>query len=164
MPVGRTRKFFYGDMAIMTSKVHYPKHVGHKVVVIGTQIIRLAVAGYTKVNYKVQCGCGSRLAPKGAHMDLLKGPVGDDLERPVHELRMEHFLDLIESTITKKPLKKQVDAVLAPLGERDRYILVKRFGLDGKDARVLREIGEDLGITKARVQQLEQSLLERLRR
>ena len=94
-------------------------------------------------------------------MDLIAGP---QLIRPVNEIRMEHFLDLIESTITKKPLKKQVDAVLAPLGERDRYILVKRFGLDGKDARVLREIGEDLGIPKARVQQLEQSLLERLRR
>ena len=164
MPVGRRRKFFYGDMAIMTSKVHYPKHVGHKVVVIGTQIIRLAVAGYTKVNYKVQCGCGSRLAPKGAHMDLLKGPVGDDLERPVHELRMEHFLGLIGSTAKNKPLQKQVDAVLAPLTERDKYILVNRFGLNNQDTKLLSDIGFDLGITKQRVNQLQQSILKRLRR
>ena len=155
------RKFFYGDMVVMReSKVQYPRHGGHTGIVAGTQIIRLE-AGYTTVKYKVDCGCGARLVPKGDHMDLIAGP---QLIRPVNEIRMEHFLDLIESTINKKPLKKQADAVLAPLGERDRYILVKRFGLDGKDARVLREIGEDLGITKARVHQIEQSLLERLRR
>lgn len=179
MPAGRTRKFFYGDLAIMTSKVHYPKHVGHKAVVIGTQIIRLAVAGYTKVNYKVQCGCGARLAPKGAHMDLIAEPIGDiygghlystgtghrfEETLPVHELRMEYFLNLIQSTIKNKPLQKQVDAVLAPLTEREKHILIKRFGLDGKDSKLLREIGDHLGITKQRVKQLEHSLLERLRK
>ena len=164
MANGRTRKFFYGDMIIMKSKAHYPRHVGHKGIIEGTRIIRLEVAGYTKVNYYVQCGCGARLVPKGNQMDLIAGPTGDELVRPVYDIRLEHFLDLVESTINNKPLEKQVAKVLEPLTERDKYILVKRFGLDGQDSKVLREIGEDLGITKARVQQLEQSLLERLRR
>ena len=163
MTNGRNRKFFYGDKVIMKSKVHYPRHMDHKGIVTATRIIRLATAGYTKVNYNVECGCGSRLVPKGDHMDLIAGPTGDDLVRLVHELRMEHFLDLIKSTINKKPLEKQVATVLAPLTERDKYILVKRFGLDGKDAKLLRGIAIDLGLTKARIQQVEYSLLERLR-
>jgi len=159
-----TRKFFYGDLAIMTSKVHYPRHVGHKGIVVGTKIIRLAVAGRTKVKYKVDCGCGARLAPKGGHMDLIDGPIGDEQLLPIHELRMEHFLNLVQSPIKNKSLEKQVATVLAPLPERDKYILVKRFGLDNTDSKNLREIGEALGITKQRVKQLEQSLLKKLRR
>ena len=97
-------------------------------------------------------------------MDFISEPIVDVVERPVHELRMEHFLGLIGSTINKKPLQKQVDATLSSLKERDKYLLVRRFGLDGKDAKILREIGFDLGITKQRVKQLEQSLIERLRK
>ena len=164
MTNGRTRKFFYGDKVIMKSKVHYPRHMDHKGIVTATRIIRLATAGYTKVNYNVECGCGAGLTPKGAHMELFSGPIGDEVVRLIHETRFEHFLDLVESTIDNKPLEKQVAKILAPLTEREQYILTKRFGLDGQDSKVLREIGEDLGITKARVQQLEQSLLERLRR
>ena len=159
-----TRKFFYGDLAIMTSKGHYPRHVGHKGIVVGTQIVRLAAAGYTKVNYKVDCECGARLSPKGGHMDLNDEPIGDEQALPVHELRMEHFLNLIQSPIKNKNLEQQVATVLAPLKERDKYILVKRFGLDGTDAKNLREIGDGLGITKQRVNQLQQSLLKRLRK
>ena len=161
---GRTRKFFYGDMVTMTSKDRYPRHVEHRGIVVGTRIIRPAVIGHTKVNYNVQCGCGALLAPKGDHMELISGPVGDEMVSLIHETRFEHFLALVEATINNKPLEKQVAKILAPLTEREQYILTKRFGLDGQDSKVLREIGEDLGITKARVQQLEQSLLERLRK
>ena len=157
------RKFFYGDMVVLKSKVHYPRHVGHKGIISGARIGRGPTSSKSTVNYKVECSCGARLVPKGDHMDFISEPTVDEVERPVHELRMEHFLGLIGSTINKKPLQKQVDATLSSLKERDKYLLVRRFGLDGKDAKILREIGDDLGITKARVQQLEQSLLKRLR-
>ena len=159
-----TRKFFYGDLAIMTSKIHYPRHVGHKGIVVGTQIVRLAAAGYTKVNYKVDCECGARLSPKGGHMDLSDEPIGDEQALPVHELRMEHFLNLIQSPIKNKNLEQQVATALAPLKERDKYILVKRFGLDGTASQTLRAIGFDLGITNQRFNQLQQSILKRLRK
>ena len=158
------RKFFYGDMVVLKSKVHYPRHVGHKGIISGARIGRGPTSSKSTVNYKVECSCGARLVPKGAHMDFISDPTADEVERPVHELRMEHFLGLIGSTINKKPLQKQVDATLSSLKERDKYLLVRRFGLDGKDAKILREIGFDLGITKQRVKQLEQSLIERLRK
>ena len=158
------RKFFYGDMVVLKSKVHYPRHVGHKGIISGARIGRGPTSSKSTVNYKVECSCGARLVPKGDHMDFIADPTVEEVERPVHELRMEHFLGLIGSTINKKPLQKQVDATLSSLKERDKYLLVRRFGLDGKDAKILREIGFDLGITKQRVKQLEQSLIERLRK
>jgi len=157
------RKFFYGDMVVLKSKVHYPRHVGHKGIISGARIGRGPTSSKSTVNYKVECSCGARLVPKGDHMDFISEPTVDEVERPVHELRMEHFLGLIGSTINKKPLQKQVDAVLAPLTERDKYILVNRFGLNNQDTKLLRAIGFDLGITKQRVNQLQQSLLKRLR-
>ena len=162
--IGRMRKFFYGDMVVLKSKAHYPRHVGHKGIISGARIGRGPTSLKSTVNYKVECSCGARLFPKGDHMDFISEPIVDVVERPVHELRMEHFLGLIGATIKNKPLQKQVDVALSSLKERDKYLLVRRFGLDGKEAKLLREIGDDLGITKARSQQLEQSLLEKLRR
>ena len=83
---------------------------------------------------------------------------------PVHEIRLQHFLDLIESPLKDMSLEQQVELVLAPLKERDRYIIQRRFGLDGKPSKNLREIAEGLSISKARVGQLEHRLLDRLRR
>jgi len=162
--IGRMRKFFYGDMVVLKSKAHYPRHIGHKGIISGARIGRGRTSLKSTVSYKVECGCGARLFPKGDHMDFISEPTVDEVDRPVYELRMEHFLGLIGSTVKNKSLQKQVDATLSSLKERDKYLLVKRFGLDGKDAKILREIGDDLGITKARSQQLEQSLLEKLRR
>ena len=163
--IGRSRKFFFGDMVVFNNqaRIHFPRHVGHRGIVVATNIYR-PKGKKSKVNYNVECGCGARLIPKGAHMDWDSDPTGDDVERAIHHLRLEHFLGLIKSTIKEnQPLEKQVDLVLAPLTERDRQLLSTRYGLDGQQSKYLREIAEDLGITKARVQQLEHSLLERLR-
>ena len=163
--IGRSRKFFYGDKVIFNSQsqIHFPRHVGHRAIIVGTVLFR-PKGKKSKVNYNVECGCGARLIPKGAHMDWDADPTGEEMERAIHHLRLEHFLNLIQSTIKEnKSLEQQVAKVLDPLTERDRQLLVTRFGLDGQESKYLREIAEDLGITKARVQQLEQSLLERLR-
>ena len=164
--IGRTRKFFYGDKVIFNShsRIHFPRHVDHLGIVVATKIHR-PKGKRPKVNYSVECGCGARLIPKGAHMDWIDGPTGEELVRSIHHLRLKHFLNLIESTIKEnKSLESQVDAVLSPLTERDRQILVTRYGLDGQQSKYLREIAEDLSLTKARIQQLEQSLLKRLQK
>ena len=47
--------------------------------------------------------------------------------------------------------------------ERLRYIVVRRFGLDGEEARTLRQLGEELGISRERVRQLEKAALKKIR-
>lgn len=53
--------------------------------------------------------------------------------------------------------------MLRRVPSRERHILVRRYGLEGDVPRSLAEIGEELGITRERVRQLEQGALERLR-
>ncbi|MBD0329236.1 MAG: sigma-70 family RNA polymerase sigma factor [Thermoleophilia bacterium] len=51
---------------------------------------------------------------------------------------------------------------LAALRERERRVLVLRYGLDGEDPRTLEEIGRRLGLTRERVRQIELEALRRL--
>jgi RNA polymerase sigma factor (sigma-70 family) len=55
-----------------------------------------------------------------------------------------------------------VPALLALLTDRERFVVSRRFGLDG-EARTLRDIAADLGVSAERVRQIEERALERLR-
>ena len=59
--------------------------------------------------------------------------------------------------------RERVSEVLATLSKRDREILTKRFGLDGHGERTLKEVAEELNVTRERVRQLQSKAMERLR-
>jgi RNA polymerase primary sigma factor len=53
---------------------------------------------------------------------------------------------------------------LERLPERVRHVLVRRYGLDGDEPATLRELAEELGISRERVRQLQREAERRLRR
>ncbi|KKO11928.1 sigma-70 family RNA polymerase sigma factor [Pseudohongiella sp.] len=53
---------------------------------------------------------------------------------------------------------------LAELSERQRGVLIRRFGLDGFAAGTLEQVGEDVGLTRERVRQVQIEAMRRLRR
>ncbi|MGZ4360633.1 MAG: sigma-70 family RNA polymerase sigma factor [Gaiellaceae bacterium] len=53
---------------------------------------------------------------------------------------------------------------LAALGERERAVLVLRYGLEGNDPSTLEQIGRALGLTRERVRQIEVEALRQLSR
>ncbi|MDA0162618.1 RNA polymerase sigma factor RpoD/SigA [Solirubrobacter ginsenosidimutans] len=59
---------------------------------------------------------------------------------------------------------RSVQALLDALSPRQRQVIVRRFGLGGSDAASPDAIALALGITRARVQQLESEALERMHR
>lgn len=63
----------------------------------------------------------------------------------------------------KKSLENELEMVLSCLNERERIVLMHRFGLHDKKSRTLEEIGKLLGVTRERVRQIESQALSKLR-
>ena len=60
-------------------------------------------------------------------------------------------------------LKKYIENFLNKLSEREKQIIVGRFGIDGSKPRTLEELGKALGFSKERIRQIESSALKKLR-
>ena len=71
--------------------------------------------------------------------------------------------DCVES-LADKNLHNQLDGLLDCLDERERKIIDERFGLDGRKAMTLEEVGREFGVTRERIRQLQNAALTKMRR
>lgn len=94
--------------------------------------------------FKVRIREGKRFIPAGLQEDLLSKDMGYEREK-----RQEEY-------------KKRVDHLLSTLEERNKKILIHRFGLNGKEPLTLKEVGQLMGVTKERIRQLETKALKKL--
>ena len=60
-------------------------------------------------------------------------------------------------------LKEQIFELLDDLSERERQVIVERFGLDGEAPRTLEQVGVEIGVTRERIRQIEAKALRKLR-
>ena len=63
----------------------------------------------------------------------------------------------------RRSVQKSVNRMLRRLSDRERRILVNRYGLAGADELTLERLGRELGISKERVRQIEWRAHEKLR-
>jgi RNA polymerase primary sigma factor len=68
-----------------------------------------------------------------------------------------------EEVFMEDALKRNVHSLLENLTERERYVVERRYGLDGGGCATLAEIGAVIGVTRERVRQIERTALSRLR-
>lgn len=64
----------------------------------------------------------------------------------------------------KEEMMKAVSEAIAHLEESERYIIVKRYGLDGTPPQKLDEISEKIGKTRERVRQIQNDTIRKIRR
>src|SRR5579864_5417908 len=62
-----------------------------------------------------------------------------------------------------KRMQEAVKGMLGRLDERERKIIISRFGLGGASEQTLEQLGRELGITKERVRQIESRAQDKLR-
>ncbi|NLJ45229.1 MAG: RNA polymerase sigma factor RpoD/SigA [Treponema sp.] len=93
------------------------------------------------------------------------------LETPVFDERDSSVVgDFVENEAYVSPenvaivnsLKEDINAVLRTLTEKEREVIQYRFGLNGRRAMSLKEIGERFSLTKERIRQIEKNALKRL--
>lgn len=68
-----------------------------------------------------------------------------------------------EEAVRRAVTRELIDEVLDTLSEREKIIIVKRFGLDDGVAHTLKDIGEELGVTRERIRQIEEKAMRKLR-
>ncbi|MBR3605078.1 MAG: sigma-70 family RNA polymerase sigma factor [Candidatus Gastranaerophilales bacterium] len=99
---------------------------------------------------------------------IIKEPISFDT--PVaQDLSLEDYIaDSVESLpnqrIERIDFKKDVFSSLNLLNERERFIILNRFGLKGRKAKTLEELGNILGFSKERIRQIEMEGLRKLRK
>ena len=93
------------------------------------------------------------------------------LDTPVYEDKDSSFLgDFVEDTSSVAPddevidrsLREEINKVLDTLSKKEADIIQYRFGLNGKRAMSLKEIGGRYKLTKERIRQIEKKALRRL--
>lgn len=90
-------------------------------------------------------------------------PVADSADTEVGETIGDERERTPFETLRDKDLQAQIGPVLDLLNHRERVIVDARFGLSGGEPRTLDDIGEELGITRERVRQLQNVAIAKLR-
>jgi RNA polymerase primary sigma factor len=69
----------------------------------------------------------------------------------------------IEKEILDEKLKEEIEEKLGELTEQEAEILRRYYGLNGRDAMTLEQIGESMGRTRERIRQIKEKTLQKLR-
>jgi RNA polymerase primary sigma factor len=93
------------------------------------------------------------------------------LETPIGEEEDSHLGDFIPDDDVLKPedaaasllLKEQLNDILYTLTDRERNVLIMRFGLRDGRLRTLEEVGKEFEVTRERIRQIEAKALRKLR-
>jgi RNA polymerase primary sigma factor len=121
----------------------------------------------------LEAGLSRRLAIAAAKvrrvMRISQEPMS--LETPVGTEENSSLGDFIEDDSLPGPadqasrhlLKEQMTEILSGLSDRERRVLEMRFGLKDGMARTLEEVGQEFGVTRERIRQIEAKALRKLR-
>jgi len=93
------------------------------------------------------------------------------LETPVGAEENSVLVDFIPDETLASPvdetnrelLREQMRDILSSLSERERAVLALRFGLEDGESRTLEEVGQQFGVTRERIRQIEAKALRKLR-
>ena len=91
-------------------------------------------------------------------------PMGGESDKPLIDTLTDDEVQGPEARLVDGDVKEHVDLWLDELSEKQREVVVRRFGLRGHESATLEEVGAEIGLTRERVRQIQVEALKKLRR
>ncbi|MBI2841548.1 MAG: sigma-70 family RNA polymerase sigma factor [Acidobacteria bacterium] len=89
--------------------------------------------------------------------------MNDEDSRELEQMLDVPQVDPVENSMIRESMIQQIGEVLQELDPREREVISLRFGLDGNDPKTLKEVGDQLNISRERVRQIEAKAKQKLR-
>ena len=150
--------------------IRIPVHMGDKIRNLKRAIIQLSVELGREPNAE-ELAKHLKTTPKKIKVikdAIFKEPVS--FSTPIaQDLTLEDYIsDNIEHNPTTKlekyDFKKDMHSALNILSNRERFIILNRFGIDDRKPKTLEELGKTLGFSKERIRQIEMEGLRKLKK
>jgi len=93
----------------------------------------------------------------------LETPIGDEEDSFLGDFIPDEKTESPYDLASRRLLKDNLDEVLDALSERESRVLKMRFGLGGKRPMTLEEVGNEFGVTRERIRQIESKALRKLK-
>ena len=90
-------------------------------------------------------------------------PLGREGDRSVLDAIPDEHNQEPDACLQDEDIRSNIEHWLGLLSDKQREVLSRRFGLGGYDVFTLEEVGEELGVTRERVRQIQIEALKRLR-
>ncbi len=93
----------------------------------------------------------------------LETPIGEEDDSNLGDFVADNNVLTPEDNVESVMLREHIDALLGDLKERERQVIVLRFGLEDGHPRTLEEVGREFKVTRERIRQIEAKALRKLR-
>ena len=89
--------------------------------------------------------------------------VGDDDDTTVGDLQPDNHAENPMTKLVAEANREIIETVFATLSDREAKVLRLRFGLESDQPRTLEQVGQELGVTRERIRQIETKALRKMR-
>lgn len=93
----------------------------------------------------------------------LETPIGEEDDSNLGDFVADSNVVTPEGNVESVMLREHIDTLLEDLKEREKQVILLRFGLNDGHPRTLEEVGKEFDVTRERIRQIEAKALRKLR-